>query len=116
MDIVRNECKNVVAVTLDIWSSSAKDSYVVVTFHWINDKWESKHVTADIISLLSPHTAENIATELNVSILILVLIVIIIVVNCIFSARRNNTTQTHTPHAHTCFSLYKTTFFLESDR
>ena len=111
MDIVRNECKNGVSATLDIWSSRAKDSYVAVTFHWINDKWESKHVTADIISLLSPHTAENIAAELNVRILILILIVIIIVVNCNFSASRNNTTQTRTSHAHTCFFTLQNKIF-----
>jgi hypothetical protein len=100
---VRNECKNGVSATLDIWSSRAKDSYVAVTFHWINDKWESKHITADIVSLLSPHTAENIAAELDVCIII----IIIIVVNCTFSASRNNTTQTYTPHAHMFFHFKK---------
>jgi len=115
MDIVRNECKNGVSATLDIWSSRAKDSYVAVTFHWINDKWESKHITADIVSLPSPHTAENIAAELNVCVFILILI--IIVVNCTFSASRNNTQHklTNRMHIHV-FSLYKTTFVLESDR
>ena len=53
---------NSVAITADIWTSIATDSYLIVTIHYLNEEWEMKSIVSGTLPLLESHTADNLAT------------------------------------------------------
>ena len=65
---VRNLVKNVVAsavgdwasLTTDIWTSDAKDSYISLTLHFLNDSFEQKMVVLGCFPFNAEHSAANI--------------------------------------------------------
>lgn len=50
-----------VAITADIWTSVATDSYLTVTAHYLNEEWEMKSAISGTLPLLESHTANNLA-------------------------------------------------------
>ena len=55
-------CAVSVAITADVWTSMATDSYLTVTAHYLNEQWEIKNIVSGTLPLLDSHTASNLAT------------------------------------------------------
>ena len=55
-------CAVSVAITADVWTSTATDSYLTVTAHYLNEQWEIKSIVSGTSPLLESHTASNLAT------------------------------------------------------
>ncbi|CAJ0767647.1 9464_t:CDS:2 [Entrophospora sp. SA101] len=56
--------KSKFALTMDIWTSITKESYLGITAHYINSHWEMKRFLLDIIPLTERHTSDLIISEL----------------------------------------------------
>lgn len=54
-----------VALTTDIWTSLAVESYVTVTCHYIDEEWEMKSTVLQTHSMPERDTAENLAEVLR---------------------------------------------------
>lgn len=52
-----------VAFTTDIWSSMTNQSYLGVTLHYIDNNWNLKNLTLDVIHLEDHHTGRVIANK-----------------------------------------------------
>ena len=50
-----------VAVTADVWTSIATDSYLTVTVHYLDDEWAMKSVILGTLPLSESHTGVNLA-------------------------------------------------------
>ncbi|CAJ0651231.1 5608_t:CDS:2, partial [Entrophospora sp. SA101] len=51
------------AFTTDIWSSMTNQSYLGITLHFIDDDWNLKNLTLDVIHLEDHHTGNIIADK-----------------------------------------------------
>ena len=49
-------------ITTDLWTSIATESYLTVTFHYLNEEWKMKSVISGTLPLSESHTATNIVT------------------------------------------------------
>ena len=49
------------AVTADLWTSVATESYLTVTYHYLNEQWKIKSVISGTLPLSESHTATNIS-------------------------------------------------------
>ena len=49
------------AITADLWTSMATESYLTVTFHYL-EQWKTKSVISGTLPLSESHTAINIVT------------------------------------------------------
>ena len=58
-------CADSVAITADIWTSIATDSYLTVIIYYLNEKWEMKSIVSGTLPLLESHTADNLADQLE---------------------------------------------------
>lgn len=54
-----------VTITTDLWSSRNNDSFMGVTAHFIDEKFELKSVLLEVCLFEGSHTSINLATELN---------------------------------------------------
>ena len=54
-----------VALTSDIWTSRAVQSFQTITCHYITPSWEMKSVVLEIVEMAESHTAEKIASALE---------------------------------------------------
>lgn len=69
-DITKSKVKNAVInakdplLSAELWSSSKKESYLTVTCHFIDKKWELKSYTLDTAQLLGEHTPGNVHQHL----------------------------------------------------
>ncbi|CAJ0746325.1 5423_t:CDS:2, partial [Entrophospora sp. SA101] len=52
------------SLTTDMWTSLNNDSFLGLTIHYIDSKWEFKHFLLDIISFKERHTSHNISVEI----------------------------------------------------
>ena len=52
------------AITNDLWTSNATESYVTVTSHHIDDNWNMLSLVLETSRFSQHHTAENIGREL----------------------------------------------------
>ena len=50
-----------VAVTSDLWTSRATESYLTITCHLLTSSWELKSLVLDTFQFEQSHTAENIS-------------------------------------------------------
>ena len=50
------------AITADLWTSIATESYLTVTFHYLNEEWKMKSVISGTLPLSESHIATNIVT------------------------------------------------------
>jgi hypothetical protein len=50
-----------VGTTTDLWTSSAKRGYMVITLHYIDDEWEMRSVIIGFKRVMYPHTGEGLA-------------------------------------------------------
>ena len=55
-------CADSVAITADVWMSTATDSYLTVTAHYLNEQWEIKSIVSGTLPLFESHTASHLAT------------------------------------------------------
>jgi hypothetical protein len=55
-----------VALTLDIWSGNAKEDYISVVCHYVNDDWELQKRVIGLRLIEVRHTGENIAERIAV--------------------------------------------------
>ncbi|GAU98982.1 hypothetical protein RvY_10048 [Ramazzottius varieornatus] len=47
-------------LTLDMWKASArKQSYLVITLHWINSRWKMRDIIIDFIYIPKEHSGEH---------------------------------------------------------
>jgi hypothetical protein len=53
-----------VGITTEMWTSSAKRGYIVVTVHYITKEWDVRHCFLAFIRVLYPHTGERLAENL----------------------------------------------------
>ena len=51
-------------LTTDMWTSSAKRGYMVVTVHYIDGEWEMKSVIVGFVRVMYPHTGERLGNHL----------------------------------------------------
>ena len=49
-----------IAITADLWTSVATESYLTVTYHFLNKQWEMKSVISGTVPLSESHTTTNI--------------------------------------------------------
>lgn len=69
-NITKREVKNVVinathpVLSAELWILSKEESYLTVTCHFIDNKWELKSYILDTAQLLGEHTAENVHRQL----------------------------------------------------
>ena len=49
-----------ISFTTDLWSAPDHESYVCITAHWIDQKWDINHLLLDILLCTDRHTGENI--------------------------------------------------------
>ncbi len=54
-----NDLKSL-TLTVDAWSDRRSKSYIGVTSHFINHKFETQALLIDFVRFKSPHTSENI--------------------------------------------------------
>ncbi|XP_019115228.1 zinc finger BED domain-containing protein 1 isoform X2 [Larimichthys crocea] len=54
-----------VALTTDCWTALTTESYITVTCHYFNAKWELKSAVLTTTSMSDRHTADNLAEKLN---------------------------------------------------
>ena len=59
---ILQDCADSVAITADIWTSIATDSYLTVTIHYLNEEREIKRIVSGTLPLLESHTADNLVT------------------------------------------------------
>ena len=60
------DCADTVAITTDMWKDEfIHNSYITVTAHFINEKWELKSFVLNTKVMNVSHTAANIVTELE---------------------------------------------------
>ena len=50
-----------VALTSDLWTSRATESYLTITCHFLTSSWELKSIVLDTFQFKHSHTAENIS-------------------------------------------------------
>ncbi|XP_060745631.1 E3 SUMO-protein ligase ZBED1-like [Tachysurus vachellii] len=62
MDAIRTAIYPVLSA--ELWISSKEESYLTVTCHFIDNKWELKSYTLDTAQLLGEHTPENVHRQL----------------------------------------------------
>ena len=55
-----------VALTLDIWSSNAKEDYISVVAHYVNADWELQKRVIGLRLIEVKHSGENIAERIVV--------------------------------------------------
>ncbi|XP_060795069.1 E3 SUMO-protein ligase ZBED1 isoform X2 [Neoarius graeffei] len=69
-DITKKKVKNAVinathpVLSAELWILSEEESYLTVTCHFIDKKWELKSYTLDTAQLLGEHTPENVHRQL----------------------------------------------------
>ena len=49
-----------ISFTTDCWTSPSMKSFMSITAHFINEKWELKHILLDFIEMYDTHTSQNI--------------------------------------------------------
>ena len=54
-----------VGVTTDGWTSRNTESYITITCHFVNDKWDMCNYVLQTRIMSQSHTGENLAAELN---------------------------------------------------
>ena len=54
-----------VALTTDCWTALTTESYITITFHYIDKDWQIKSAVLLTQHLSDRHTAENLAEKLN---------------------------------------------------
>ena len=66
-DIVKKETAAVshVALTSDLWTSRATESYMTITCHFLTEMWELRSLVLETFHLELSHTAENIANSVR---------------------------------------------------
>lgn len=64
LSIILNNATTV-SITTDAWTSTAVESYVTVTVHFINDSWELKSYVLETFEHPENHTAENLRNSLE---------------------------------------------------
>ena len=52
------------ALTTDLWTSRATESYITVTCHFLTSSWELRSTVLDTLHVNQSHTAEVLSTEL----------------------------------------------------
>jgi len=57
-----------VALTTDLWMSQSVESYVTITAHYINSKWELESKVLQTREMKERHTGENIAEALRTAV------------------------------------------------
>ena len=55
-----------IAITADLWISIATESYLTVTFHYLDTHWQMRSVISGTLPLCESHTADNIAMWIKV--------------------------------------------------
>jgi zinc finger BED domain-containing protein 1 (E3 SUMO-protein ligase ZBED1) len=58
-ELIINTCDNAV-ITTDLWTSHAKQGYIGITCHWLNDKMELCDILLCVEPIKYPHTGDNI--------------------------------------------------------
>ena len=58
-DLIQRETQ-FVSLTTDGWTSSANESYIAITAHYVNNCWELKSILLECCHLELNHTAENL--------------------------------------------------------
>ena len=53
---VLQEQAEFIATTADLWTSAATESYLMVTYHFLNKQWEMKGVILGTLPLSESHT------------------------------------------------------------
>ena len=48
------------AITADLWTSVATESYLTVTYHFLSEQWKMKSVISGTLPLSESHTTTNI--------------------------------------------------------
>lgn len=68
-DLIKKKLKNArsVSCTFDYWSSTAQESYITVTVHFIDDQWCPKSYTLTTHKLDDRHTASNLSNQLEMT-------------------------------------------------
>ncbi|XP_065891555.1 zinc finger BED domain-containing protein 4-like [Dysidea avara] len=68
-DVVKERVRHIlqeqavyIAITADLWTSVATESYITVTFHYLDAQWQMKSVVSGTLPLFESHTANNIVT------------------------------------------------------
>ena len=66
-DIVKKEIAAVshVALTSDLWTSQATESYMTITCHFVTETWKLKSLVLETFHFELSHTAEHIADSLK---------------------------------------------------
>lgn len=59
------DVKSNVALTTDIWSSSATEAYITVTLHYLNENWKLCSYVLETSEFSDRHTSANIAERLT---------------------------------------------------
>ena len=54
-----------VALTTDLWTSMATDSYITITCHFVSDSWEMRNVAVATRPFDTQHSGDNIRTTLK---------------------------------------------------
>ncbi len=63
-----------VALTSDLWTSRATESYITITCHLLSAAWELKLLVLDTFKFELSHTAEHIAEKWDISSKIIVIV------------------------------------------
>jgi len=58
-ELISTSCKNA-AITTDLWTSCAKDGYLGITCHWLNDEMKLYDILICIEPIKYPHTGDHI--------------------------------------------------------
>jgi hypothetical protein len=49
-----------ISFTLDIWTSPSTKSFLALTAHFINNKWELQHTLIDFVQIFGKHSGDSI--------------------------------------------------------
>jgi hypothetical protein len=58
-ELIINTCDNA-AITTNLWTSHAKQGYIGITCHWLNDKMELCDILLCVEPIKYPYTGDNI--------------------------------------------------------
>jgi len=59
--LIRNILQNspgTIALTVDLWTSTANDSYFEITAHFVDKDWKLRFLVLDFCLMPQPHTGE----------------------------------------------------------
>src|SRR6266480_573679 len=57
-----------ISFTTDCWTSPFMKSFMSITAHFINEKWELNHILLDFIEMYDTHTSQNIKKHIYIRI------------------------------------------------